>query len=128
MSYSSTSVSGEQSNSKSQQIIVIMPCYNEEGRVGKVVSAVKEIIPDATILVIDDASTDNSAQEAEKAGAMTLRHACNLGYGAALELCRLPSMPPRLRASVVGVRRATPTADEYGQSTEVSPKPPSNAR
>jgi len=85
MSYSSTSVSGEQSNSKSQQIIVIMPCYNEEGRVGKVVSAVKEIIPDATILVIDDASTDNSAQEAEKAGAMTLRHACNLGYGAAIE-------------------------------------------
>lgn len=82
---SGTAIANSQDVLVSARIIVIMPCYNEEGRVGKVVSSVKENIPSATVLVIDDASSDNSAYEAEKAGAITLRHACNLGYGAALE-------------------------------------------
>lgn len=82
---SDTIIAHPQDASEFPRIIVIMPCYNEEGRVGKVVNSVKENIPSATVLVIDDASSDNSVYEAEQSGAITLRHACNLGYGAALE-------------------------------------------
>lgn len=65
--------------------LVIMPCYNEAGRVGTVVRGVRDALPSAVIAVVDDASSDDSAIEAANAGAVVLRHGCNLGYGAALE-------------------------------------------
>ena len=58
---------------------------NEQGRVGAVVRAANNTLPDATIVVVDDASTDASLEEARDAGAIVLPHGCNLGYGAALE-------------------------------------------
>ena len=65
--------------------LVIMPCYNEQGRIGDVVRAVKAALPSATVLVVDDASADLSAGQAVSAGATVISHGCNLGYGAALE-------------------------------------------
>jgi len=66
-------------------ILVLIPCLNEEGRIGRVVLSVKEVFPSADIVVINDASTDRSAVEARMAGAVVLSHGCTLGYGAALE-------------------------------------------
>lgn len=66
-------------------IFFLMPCHNEEGRVGKVVTAVRAAFPEARIVVIDDCSTDGSAAEARTSGATVLTHLCNLGYGAALQ-------------------------------------------
>lgn len=66
-------------------IIVLMPCFNEEARVGKVINAVRKITTNAEIVVIDDCSSDGSANEALKNGATVLSHSCNLGYGAALQ-------------------------------------------
>ena len=66
-------------------ILVLMPCYNEAGRIGDVVRAVRRELPHARVVVIDDASSDTSGREAAAAGATVLRHGCNLGYGAALE-------------------------------------------
>ena len=72
-------------HSRSEQMLVLIPCFNEQGRVGEVIRSVKNILPSAAIVVIDDASTDNSAEEASKAGAVVLTHGTNLGYGGALE-------------------------------------------
>ena len=66
-------------------IFFLMPCHNEQGRVGKVVSSVRATFPKARIIVIDDCSTDESASEARASGAIVLTHICNLGYGAALQ-------------------------------------------
>jgi glycosyltransferase involved in cell wall biosynthesis len=69
-----------------QKILVVVPAYNEETRVGKVVRSVKSVLPEATIIVIDDCSTDHTKQEAEKAGAVIFSHPINLGYASSLEL------------------------------------------
>lgn len=66
-------------------IEIIIPSHNEQGRVGRVVESVHLALPSATIVVIDDSSTDETATEASAAGAIVLTHGCNLGYGAALE-------------------------------------------
>ena len=68
-----------------KRAVVLIPCYNEEGRIGAVVRSVRERAPDLDVAVINDASCDASAAEAASAGACVLSHGCNLGYGAALE-------------------------------------------
>ena len=69
----------------SARILVIMPCCNEAGRVGDVIQSVRQVLPAADVVVVDDASVDDTITEAASAGATVLRHGCNLGYGAALE-------------------------------------------
>ena len=66
-----------------KSIAVVIPCYNEEGKIGKVIEKVPKDIVDE-IIVIDDGSTDNTAKEAELRGATVLRHEINMGTGAAL--------------------------------------------
>ncbi len=61
-------------------IAVLIPCYNESMTVEKVVSDWKKALPDATIYVYDNNSTDNTAQLAMAAGA-TVRHEYQQGKG-----------------------------------------------
>ncbi|WP_369268636.1 glycosyltransferase, partial [Aerococcus urinae] len=49
---------------------MIIPCYNEEAAIGRVVSDLKQTLPQATIYVYDNNSTDNTASEAKAAGAV----------------------------------------------------------
>jgi glycosyltransferase involved in cell wall biosynthesis len=65
--------------------LIIIPAYNEEGRVGQVVRDVRSNFPGADVLVIDDGSTDGTAAEARRSGAMSLSLPVNAGYGAALQ-------------------------------------------
>jgi glycosyltransferase involved in cell wall biosynthesis len=67
------------------RVLVMMPAHNEEGRIGPVVHEVRRVMPDADIAVVNDDSTDETAQQALTAGATVLPHAVNLGYGAGLE-------------------------------------------
>ena len=67
------------------QILVIIPCFNEERRIGNVITKIKSTIPSSDIVVINDSSSDGSGAEAKAAGASVLTHASNLGYGASLE-------------------------------------------
>jgi glycosyltransferase involved in cell wall biosynthesis len=69
----------------SDDLLIIVPAYNEEGRVGQVVRDVRSTLPDADVLVIDDGSADDTAAEAIGAGAMSLSLPVNSGYGAALQ-------------------------------------------
>lgn len=59
-----------------------MPAYNEGDRIKPVV---RELTQTYRVLVVDDGSTDNTASEAENAGATVLRQPQNTGYVAALK-------------------------------------------
>src|SRR5262245_58722631 len=52
---------------------VVIPCYQEEKTIGKVVADFKRVIPEARIYVFDNNSTDNTARIAEQAGAIVRR-------------------------------------------------------
>ena len=60
----------------------VIPCLNEAGRIGAVVAAGRDHLPG--VLVVDDGSTDTTADEARGAGAEVLRQTVSRGKGAAL--------------------------------------------
>lgn len=62
------------------KIAVLIPCYNEEKTVKKVVNDFKTVLPEATIYVYDNNSTDKTAQIAKEAGAI-VRHEYMQGKG-----------------------------------------------
>ena len=61
-------------------IAVLVPCYNESKTIEKVVKDFKAALPEAVIYVYDNNSTDNTAEIAEKAGAV-VRHEYRQGKG-----------------------------------------------
>lgn len=52
------------------KIAVLIPCYNEEKTIGKVVDDFKKVLPEAVIYVYNNNSSDHTAELAEKAGAI----------------------------------------------------------
>lgn len=52
------------------KIAVLIPCYNEEKTIKKVVTDFKRVLPDAVVYVYDNNSTDNTAEIAKEAGAI----------------------------------------------------------
>jgi len=67
------------------KVAVLIPAYNEAESIERVVTAIRKTNSDFDIIVIDDGSADDTAELAEKAGAMVLSLAVNMGYGAALQ-------------------------------------------
>ncbi|HPM28000.1 MAG TPA: glycosyltransferase family 2 protein [bacterium] len=68
------------------KIAVIIPAYNEEDVIGKVIAEVPRNIPDigpVRIYVVDDGSVDKTGNIAHAKGAHVVKHAVNLGVGAA---------------------------------------------
>ncbi|MEA2440684.1 MAG: hypothetical protein QOH76_2108 [Thermoleophilaceae bacterium] len=65
--------------------LAVVPAYNEEGTVARVVTAIHEQAPDFDVVVVDDGSTDATAEQAERAGAKVVRHPFNLGIGGAVQ-------------------------------------------
>ena len=53
-----------------KKICLLIPCYNEEVTIGKVVRDFKASLPDATIYVYDNNSTDRTAEIAAAEGAI----------------------------------------------------------
>ena len=68
---------------KRKRIIVLVPAYNEEAKIGKVVERTDRSVVD-TLLVIDDGSTDATARVARERGAEVLSLGRVMGVGAAL--------------------------------------------
>lgn len=66
-------------------LTVVLPAYNESARVHNVVREVRRHCPDAEIIVVDDASADDTFAQAQAAGANVVRHPYNKGNGAAVK-------------------------------------------
>jgi glycosyltransferase involved in cell wall biosynthesis len=62
------------------KIAVLIPCYNESQTIEKVILDFKAALPEAVIYVYDNNSSDNTAEIAEKAGAV-VRHEYQQGKG-----------------------------------------------
>ena len=69
----------------SEEIAIIIPLYNEEAVVTKVLEELRQMYPAYVIIVVDDCSNDSSFEAAQVQGVYLLRHVINLGQGAALQ-------------------------------------------
>lgn len=69
------------------RLAVIIPAFNEEGGIGKTLAALRNEprLEGATLIVVDDGSTDHTADIAVGYGATVIRNWTNLGYGASLK-------------------------------------------
>jgi glycosyltransferase involved in cell wall biosynthesis len=66
-------------------VSVVIPARNESHAIGAVVRGVLAHVPDAEVIVVDDASTDDTPDQAELAGAKVVRRPYNIGNGAGVK-------------------------------------------
>ncbi|MBM3253798.1 MAG: glycosyltransferase family 2 protein, partial [Candidatus Omnitrophica bacterium] len=71
--------------SKTNKVSVVLPAYNEEKSVGKLVREIKTLNNDFEVIVVDDGSSDNTFAVAQSAGAFVIKHPYNIGNGAAVK-------------------------------------------
>ncbi len=67
------------------RVTIAMPAFNERNGITAVIRAVQAEVPEAEVLVVDDASHDDTAAVAEAAGARVVRHPYNKGNGASIK-------------------------------------------
>ena len=61
------------------RIAVLIPCFNEERTIGKVVTDFKKTLPDAAVYVYDNNSNDRTAAVARDAGAIVRKNPSRQG-------------------------------------------------
>jgi len=71
----------------SPDLSIVIPTYNEQAVIGDVIAGLKEELKNKNceIIVVDDASFDNTFEIAARLGVKVIRHEFNKGYGAALK-------------------------------------------
>lgn len=68
----------------SRKLTIIMPAFNEQNSIGKVLADLRSRLPEVEIVVVDDGSTDGTADVLQAFDIRLLRHERNFGYGASL--------------------------------------------
>jgi len=68
-----------------KNILVLIPAFNEEERIGEVIRGVRRCLSEATVLVVNDGSSDQTPIVSCEAGARVVSHPFNLGVGTALQ-------------------------------------------
>ena len=68
-----------------EKLLILVPAYNEQGAVGGVVEAVKQVMPGTPVLVVDDCSQDATIANARRAGAGVLSLPHHLGLGGCVQ-------------------------------------------
>jgi glycosyltransferase involved in cell wall biosynthesis len=66
-------------------LLIVVPAYNEEAAIRKVVGEIREAVPGVPVLVVDDCSADETARHAREAGAEVLMLPHHLGLGGAVQ-------------------------------------------
>lgn len=67
------------------RILVILPALNEGRNIANVIRNILALLPTADVLVINDGSLDDTAHQAQSAGAIVLNMPYNVGIGAAVQ-------------------------------------------
>jgi len=65
--------------------LVIIPAFNEADGIAQLIGRIREVVPYADILVVNDGSRDETSSRAKRAGAVVLNHAFNMGYGVTIQ-------------------------------------------
>jgi len=65
--------------------VAIVPAYNEEGAVARVIDELRAFDPGLEVVVVDDGSSDGTAEAARARGARVLQLPFNLGIGGAVQ-------------------------------------------
>jgi glycosyltransferase involved in cell wall biosynthesis len=68
-----------------RRVSVVIPACNEEKVIGEIISELKRLPFISEILVVDDGSSDKTAEIAKNGGARVIRHPYNKGNGAAVK-------------------------------------------
>lgn len=68
-----------------ERITVVIPAYESELTIGTVVAEILRIVPTVSIVVVDDGSSDGTAEAARRAGAVVVVNEVNKGVGGALK-------------------------------------------
>ncbi len=68
-----------------KETLIIIPAFNEQNSISKVVSSIRELYPAISVVVINDGSDDDTAELAKQAGAVVLSHPFNMGYGVSIQ-------------------------------------------
>lgn len=71
--------------SRASSFLAVVPAYNERDSIGEVVGSLHERAPLFDVIVIDDGSTDDTAQRAAAAGADVISLPFNVGIGGAVQ-------------------------------------------
>ncbi|MCL4294096.1 MAG: glycosyltransferase family 2 protein [Anaerolineae bacterium] len=109
LTYTATSQSEEKTNLlrypcsvNYKKIVLVIPAYNEERFIGSVVLKARKYAD--TVLVIDDGSTDATAEVAAAAGAIVVRCEQNQGKGIALStgFCKARELAPDVVVTIDG--------------------------
>jgi glycosyltransferase involved in cell wall biosynthesis len=66
-------------------MVAVVPAFDEEGAIGAVIDGIHAFDPEIDVVVVDDGSTDRTAEAAAAAGAAVVRLPFNLGIGAAVQ-------------------------------------------
>ncbi|HLG98843.1 MAG TPA: glycosyltransferase family 2 protein [Bryobacteraceae bacterium] len=72
-------------NKNGNNVLILIPAFNEAGAVGEVVREVRQVMPNARVLVVDDASKDATVERASAAKADVLRLPYHLGLGGCVQ-------------------------------------------
>ncbi|MEI9475033.1 MAG: glycosyltransferase family 2 protein [Deltaproteobacteria bacterium] len=68
-----------------KKVLIIIPAYNEEASIERVIEGVGAELPHADVLVVNDGSTDRTSEKARRGGAIVLDLPFNLGIGGAMQ-------------------------------------------
>lgn len=67
------------------RVTVVIPAYNEEDQIRRVLQGVRQVSERFEVIVVDDGSTDRTAEIAKAEGARVITHPYNMGNGAAVK-------------------------------------------
>lgn len=70
---------------QNKKVLIIIPAYNEQATVDRVYRKIKESVPDADVAIINDCSTDRTANVASELNGALINLPINLGIGGAMQ-------------------------------------------
>lgn len=81
-------------------VLLIVPAFNEEEALPSVIADIRATLPEVSLVVVDDGSTDRTAEVARRAGSHVIPLPFNLGVGAALRTGLLLASRHKMKAAV----------------------------